>query len=84
VRDFIAEFAGLSGTAKRRDICEKIGAQRLTLAEFFAKGDDVVHDRQPAGAAVLLVPGDRPMRGSATSASPGPGRRVVFRCLSPS
>jgi hypothetical protein len=29
---------------KRRDICEKIGAQRLTLAEFFAKGDDVVHD----------------------------------------
>ena len=44
VRDFIAEFAGLSGTAKRRDICEKIGAQRLTLAEFFAKGDEGVHD----------------------------------------
>jgi DNA topoisomerase VI subunit B len=44
VRDFIAEFAGLSGTAKRRDICEKLGAQRLTLAEFFAKGDEMVRD----------------------------------------
>ena len=44
VRDFIAEFAGLSGTAKRRDICEKIGAQRLTLAEFFAKGGEGVCD----------------------------------------
>ena len=42
VRDFIAEFAGLSGTAKRRDICEKLSAQQLTLAEFFAKGDERV------------------------------------------
>jgi hypothetical protein len=36
-----------------------------------------------AGAPVLLVPGDRPMRWSGTSVSPGPGRRAVFRCLSP-
>jgi hypothetical protein len=44
VRDFIAEFAGLSGTAKRREICEKLGAQRLTLAEFFANGGEGVRD----------------------------------------
>ena len=39
--------------------------------------------RQPAGAARFFVPGDRPMRWSGTSVSPGPGRRAVFRCLSP-
>jgi hypothetical protein len=44
VRDFVGEFSGLSSTAKRRDICEKLGAQRLTLAEFFARGDERVRD----------------------------------------
>jgi DNA topoisomerase VI subunit B len=44
VRDFVAEFAGLSSTAKRRDICERLRAQRLTLAEFFARGDERVRD----------------------------------------
>lgn len=39
VREFIAEFRGLAGTAKGRDICDMIGASRLSLAEFYAEGD---------------------------------------------
>ncbi len=39
VADFFADFRGLSGTAKRRDICEVIGAARQTLETLFARGD---------------------------------------------
>jgi Histidine kinase-, DNA gyrase B-, and HSP90-like ATPase len=42
VADFIAEFRGLAGTAKRRDICEAVSASRSHLDGFFARGDGVV------------------------------------------
>lgn len=40
VADFVAEFRGLSSTAKRRDICEKIGASRQSLKDLFTLGGD--------------------------------------------
>lgn len=39
VADFVAEFRGLSGTAKRRNIGEAIGAGRERLDGFFKRGD---------------------------------------------
>jgi Virulence-associated protein E len=38
VRAFVSEFRGLSATAKVRDICETVGASRLSLAEFYGDG----------------------------------------------
>ena len=38
VREFVSEFRGLSGTAKGRQICDAIGASRLSLAEFYGDG----------------------------------------------
>ena len=38
VRAFVSEFRGLSGTAKARDICEVVGASRLSLGEFYGDG----------------------------------------------
>lgn len=38
VRDFIGEFRGLSGSAKKSLVLEAAGAARLTLPEFFANG----------------------------------------------
>ena len=35
VRDFLAEFRGLSSTVKRRAVLETIGASRKYLADFF-------------------------------------------------
>jgi hypothetical protein len=42
VADLIAEFRGLSSTAKRHDICEAIDAARQTLDAFFARGDRAI------------------------------------------
>jgi hypothetical protein len=42
VADFIAEFRGLNGTSKRRDICARVDAGRERLDTFFARGDDAV------------------------------------------
>jgi DNA topoisomerase VI subunit B len=42
VREFIAEFRGLAGTAKGRDICDAVGASRQSLAEFYAEGQGYV------------------------------------------
>jgi hypothetical protein len=42
VADFIADFRGLSGTAKRRDICEAVGASRESLEAFYVRGDGVI------------------------------------------
>jgi hypothetical protein len=39
VADFIGDFRGLAGTAKRRDLCEKLNASRQSLDAFFARGD---------------------------------------------
>ena len=45
VRDFIAEFRGLSGSAKQKAVLEKVGAARLSLAEFFGDGIRVNNSR---------------------------------------
>jgi DNA topoisomerase VI subunit B len=43
VADFLATtFRGLSGTAKRRDICEKLDAARQSLEALFDRGDLVI------------------------------------------
>jgi DNA topoisomerase VI subunit B len=46
VRELVGEFRGLSGTAKGKTICEAAGAERLSLADFHARG---------AGAAAALL-----------------------------
>jgi histidine kinase/DNA gyrase B/HSP90-like ATPase len=38
VREFVSEFRGLSGTAKGHQICDVLGASRLSLAEFYDDG----------------------------------------------
>ena len=43
VRDFIADFRGLAGTGKRRQICEAISASRESLDTYFYRGDDGVN-----------------------------------------
>ena len=43
VRDFIADFRGLAGTGKRRQICEAISASRKSLDTYFYRGDDAVN-----------------------------------------
>jgi DNA topoisomerase VI subunit B len=43
VRDFIADFRGLAGTVKRRQICETISASREPLDTYFDRGDDAVN-----------------------------------------
>jgi DNA topoisomerase VI subunit B len=50
VRDFIAEFRGLSGTAIQRQILEEVGCSHQSLAQFF--GVDKVNRR---GIAKLLA-----------------------------
>jgi hypothetical protein len=39
IREFISEFRGLSGTAKRKAVLDAIAASRMSLAEFFVNGD---------------------------------------------
>jgi hypothetical protein len=50
VREFIAEFRGLSGTAVRRKLIEEVGCSHQSLAQFF--GVDRVNR---AGIAKLLA-----------------------------
>jgi hypothetical protein len=38
VREFVGQFRGLSGSAKGKTICEAAGAERLSLADFHARG----------------------------------------------
>ena len=38
VREFVGTFRGLSGSAKQKALLDKIGAARLSLADFFAEG----------------------------------------------
>jgi hypothetical protein len=41
VREFVAEFRGLSGTGKGKAICETVEASGRTLAEFYDDGRDL-------------------------------------------
>ena len=41
VREFVAEFRGLSGTTKGKAICETVEASGRTLAEFYGEGRDL-------------------------------------------
>ena len=45
VRAFIAEFDGLSATAKQRRIITEVGASHWSLASFIGNGDRIHHDR---------------------------------------
>jgi DNA topoisomerase VI subunit B len=38
VREFVGTFRGLSGSVKQKALLEKIGAARMSLADFFAEG----------------------------------------------
>jgi hypothetical protein len=48
VREFVATFRGMSGTAKQKAILESTGAARMSLSEFYAEG------RNKAGVQRLL------------------------------
>ncbi len=39
VREFLADFRGLSSTVKRSSICEAVAASRLSLRDFFNQGE---------------------------------------------
>ena len=43
VREFVAEFRGLSGSQKQKLVLEETGAARLSLAEFAISGSDLDH-----------------------------------------
>ena len=45
VREFIAEFRGLTGTAKQKAVLDSIGASRLSLSAFFGTGEEISRDR---------------------------------------
>ena len=38
VREFIAEFRGVSGSAKQKEVLDKVRAARVALPDYFAKG----------------------------------------------
>ncbi|MDB5635947.1 MAG: ATP-binding region ATPase domain protein, partial [Bradyrhizobium sp.] len=40
VREFVGTFRGLSGTGKQKALLDKFGAARLSLADFFAEGQN--------------------------------------------
>lgn len=42
VREFIAEFRGLTATAKGKAICDALGVSRMSLSEFYDDGADQV------------------------------------------
>jgi hypothetical protein len=44
VREFIAEFRGLSGSAKQKVVLEQVGAARTSLSGFFGSAEQVNHD----------------------------------------
>jgi DNA topoisomerase VI subunit B len=41
VREFVAQFRGLTGSAKQKTVLGAVGAARMTLADFFGSGDAV-------------------------------------------
>jgi hypothetical protein len=43
VREFIAEFRGLSGSQKQKVVLDETSAARLSLAEFASNGSDLDH-----------------------------------------
>jgi len=53
VREFIAEFRGLSGSPKQKLVLEEVDAARLSLPEFFGDGDNVNHARIAALLAAM-------------------------------
>jgi DNA topoisomerase VI subunit B len=51
VREFVATFRGLSGSAKQKSVLNAAGAARMTLADFFGSGSSVNRE----GVANLLA-----------------------------
>ena len=44
VRELVAEFRGLSGSQKQKEVLSEVGAARLSLASFASNGADLDHD----------------------------------------
>jgi hypothetical protein len=61
VREFIAEFRGLTGSAKQKTVLEEIDASRTSLAEFFGNGDHV-NKRAIAALLVSMKQHTRPVK----------------------
>jgi hypothetical protein len=53
VREFIAQFRGMSATEKQREILRELGASHMTLARFFGSETQVNHRRMEKLLALL-------------------------------
>src|SRR5262249_42625247 len=60
VREFIAEFRGLSGTAKQKTVLDTIGASRVTLPAFF--GTNGIDRRRIATLLTAMQEHTRPVK----------------------
>jgi hypothetical protein len=59
VREFIAEFRGLSGTAKKRQVLVQVGCSNVSLSKFF--GVDKVNSRGIARLLAAMQKHSRPV-----------------------
>jgi DNA topoisomerase VI subunit B len=60
LRQFVAEFRGLTGSGKQKAILEELGASRLTLSQFFADGAGNVNHAAVAKLLRLMQRESRP------------------------
>jgi Histidine kinase-, DNA gyrase B-, and HSP90-like ATPase len=77
IRDFLAEFNGLSGTAKRKTVLDAIGLQRAPLDRLLNGGMEFDHDRVDALLAAMQAAA-RPVKPDALGAL---GKDAVARGL---
>jgi DNA topoisomerase VI subunit B len=61
VREFIAQFRGMSATEKQKDILRELGAAHMTLLQFFGSETQVDHQRM-GRLLKLLQKHTRPVR----------------------
>jgi len=77
LRDFLAQFNGLTGTAKRKAVLDAVGLQRVPLERLLSDGEDFDHDLV---RRLLVV-----MKGAARPIKPGKlgllGKQNIAACL---
>jgi hypothetical protein len=61
VREFVAQFRGMSATEKQREVLRELGASHMTLARFFGSETEVNHRRMEK-LRCLLQEHTRPVR----------------------
>jgi hypothetical protein len=61
VREFVALFKGLSGSAKQKAVLEAVGAARMTLAEFLGTGA-AIHKDDVTGLLYAMKAESRPVK----------------------